>query len=78
MLVAVRRSLPSSTEISLEIPSGPIAAVSSLPVATRTLHAKVLRIQLGQNFNLIGLKFSQPLVASANGKLKKRKRTAVA
>ncbi|HYK51233.1 MAG TPA: PilZ domain-containing protein, partial [Terriglobales bacterium] len=32
-LVAVRRSLPLSTQVLLEIPSAPLAAASSLPKA---------------------------------------------
>lgn len=76
MLVALRRSLPSSAEISLEIPSAPLAAMVAMPKVARTLQAKVLRIQLGQTFNLIGLKFSQPLAAASNGRVKKRKAVA--
>ena len=74
MLLAVRRPLPSSAEISLEIPSAPLAALASLPHAARTLRAKVLRIELGQTFHLVGLKFSQPLLHSAKAVSQKRKR----
>jgi hypothetical protein len=44
-----------------------------VPRAVRTLRAKVLRIQLGQTFNLIGLKFAQPLVNRAEATARKRK-----
>ena len=62
MLLAVRRSLPASTEVSLEIPSAPLAALATLPKVARTLRAKVLRTQHAEAYNLVGLKFSRPLV----------------
>jgi hypothetical protein len=64
MLVAVRRSLPSFAEISLEIPSAPVAALAALPRAARALRAKVLRIEHAETYNLVGIKFSRPLVES--------------
>jgi hypothetical protein len=72
MLLAVRRTLPTAAEISLEIPSAPVAAIASLPQAARTLRAQVLRTQLGHSFHLIGLKFSQPLVTPNVPKTRKR------
>ncbi len=62
MLVVVRRSLPVLIEVSLEIPSAPLAAVATLPKVARTLRAKVLRTQHAETYNLVGLKFSRPLV----------------
>src|ERR1700684_923186 len=47
MLVAVRRSIHSAAEVSLEIPSAPLAALADLPTVTRNLRAKVLRMQHG-------------------------------
>lgn len=64
MLVAVRRSLPATAEVSLEIPSAPLAALAALPKAARTLRAKVLRTERSDAYNLIGLKFSRPLADS--------------
>ena len=69
MLVAVRRSLPATSEVSLEIPSAPLAALASLPKSARTLRAKVLRTQHAEAYNLVGLKFSRPL---ANGAAKEK------
>jgi len=62
MLVAVRRFLPATAEVSLEIPSAPLAALTALPTASRTLRAKVLRTEHAEAYNLVGLKFSRPLV----------------
>ncbi len=64
MLVAVRRALPSAVQVSLEIPSAPLAAMAALPAVVRSLRAKVLRAQHEEGYNLIGLKFSRPLAAS--------------
>src|SRR5712691_9495170 len=62
MLVAVRRSIPSSSQVLLEIPSAPLAALATLPKVARNLRARVLRMQHGEGYNLIGLKFSKPLL----------------
>ena len=62
-LVAVRRSLPLSAQVLLEIPSAPLAVTSSLPKASRNLRARTLRVTHADGYHLIGLKFSHPLVA---------------
>jgi hypothetical protein len=72
MLVAIRRSLPASIEVSLEIPSAPLAGLAALPKVARTLRAKVLRTEHAETYNLIGLKFSRPLVGS-QGKAARKK-----
>jgi len=64
MLVAVRRFAPSTSEVLLEIPSAPLAAMAALPRVCRSLRAKVLRMQHGEGYNLLGLKFSKPLLDS--------------
>ena len=61
-LVAVRRSLPLSAQVLLEIPSAPLAAASSLPKAARNLRARTLWITHTDGYHLMGLKFSHPLV----------------
>lgn len=75
MLVAVRRSLASAAQVSLEIPSAPLAAVASLPTVIRNLRAKVLRLERSEGYNLIGLKFSRPL-ASSNSAVRSRRKLA--
>jgi hypothetical protein len=61
-LVAVRRSLPLSARILLEIPSAPLAATAKLPKASRTLRAKCVRVTHAEGYHLVGLKFSRPLL----------------
>src|SRR5579872_6073818 len=64
MLVAIRRVLPSLAHIRLEIPSAPVAALTALPRAARSLRARTLRITPAQGYYLVGVKFSRPLVLS--------------
>jgi PilZ domain-containing protein len=61
-LVAVRRSLPLSTQVSLEIPSAPLPNAASLPKASRLVRARSLRITHAEGYHLIGVKFSHPLL----------------
>jgi hypothetical protein len=74
MLVAVRRVLPTSAQILLEIPSAPLAALASLPTASRNLRAKALRTTHAEGYHLLGLKFSKPLLSSipVNGTRKRK------
>lgn len=62
VLVAVRRSLPPSARILLEIPSAPLAATAKLPKASRTLRARAVRVTHAEGYHLVGLKFSRPLL----------------
>jgi hypothetical protein len=78
MLVAVRRILPSSPQILLEIPSAPLAALASLPAASRNLRAKALRSSHAEGYYLLGLKFARPLLNSSSGKMTPRRKLASA
>jgi c-di-GMP-binding flagellar brake protein YcgR len=74
-LVAVRRSLPLSAQVSLEIPSAPLVSGNSFPKASRTLRARTVRVTHVDGYHLLGLKFSRPLVPSARsgGQARQRK-----
>jgi hypothetical protein len=78
MLVAVKRALAPSAQILLEIPSAPLAALTTLPAACRNLSAKALRTTHIGGYHLLGLKFARPLLspASLNGD-RRRKATSV-
>lgn len=77
MLIAVRHSIAPSAQVSLEIPSAPLAALTSLPPAARNLRARVLRTQHAEGYNLAALRFSRPLLHShASTKLERRKLTS--
>jgi hypothetical protein len=62
MLLAVRRTLPSTAQVLLEIPSAPLAALALLPRAPRYLRARPLRSVEAKGYHLMGLKFSRPLL----------------
>jgi hypothetical protein len=79
MLVAVRHSLPPDKEVSLEIPSAPLVALSSLPQAVRALRAKVLRTTHVDAYNLVALKFARPLLESpSKPKISNRRQVSIA
>ena len=77
MLVAIRRSIPSAAQVSLEIPSAPLAALDSLPNVTRNMRAKVLRMQHGEGYNLVGVKFSRPLLNRSSSKPRRKYTSSV-
>lgn len=75
-LVAVRRSLPLSAQVLLEIPSAPLAAASSLPKAARNLRARALWVTHADGYHLVGLKFSHPLVPQSTGRPSRSRKVA--
>jgi hypothetical protein len=78
MLVAVRKFSKSISEVRLEIPSATVSALAVLPKATRGLRARVLRSTPVEGYNLLGLKFSQPLLRASATKTRKRKALSIA
>src|SRR5438874_9384086 len=75
-LVAVRRSLPLSAQVSLEIPSAPLATAAGLPKASRTVRTRSVRITHAEGYHLIGLKFSHPLLNHAPARGLSRRKLA--
>ena len=66
MLVALRRALPLSAQIQLEIPSAPMGTLASLPRASRNLRAKTVSASHAGGYHLLGLKFIRPLLNSSS------------
>lgn len=60
-LVVVRRSLPKTTLVSLEIPSAPLRPANGLPRSSRIMRAKTVWITHLNDSHLLGLKFARPL-----------------
>jgi hypothetical protein len=60
-LVVVRRSLPKSALVSLEIPSAPIGPANRLKAASRIMQAKAVWVAHLDDYHLIGVKFVRPL-----------------
>ena len=77
MLVAIRRALPATAQIRLEIPSAPVAALAALPTSSRTLRAKALRTTPADGYYLLGLKFARPLLLAPTPTVPRRKTAAV-
>jgi c-di-GMP-binding flagellar brake protein YcgR len=63
-LVAVRRSLPLSSQVLLEIPSAPPVANADLPRFSRNLQGRVMWRNNAQGYQLAGVKFSRALLHS--------------
>src|SRR5437660_12391679 len=61
-LVAVRPSLPQSSQVLLEIPSAPLAAAAALPKASRTLRARGVRVTHSEGYHMLGLKVHRLLL----------------
>jgi len=62
-LVAIRRSLPLSAQVLLEIPSAPLLSTADLPPAARNLRARSVWSTRAEGYQLAGLKFSHALLA---------------
>ena len=60
-LVIVRRSLPKSALVSLEIPSAPIGPANGSKTSTRIMQAKAVWVTHYDDYHLLGLKFARPL-----------------
>lgn len=68
ILLATRRSLPRSSNLSLEIPVAPLPPNSVSPQSVRSLKGRLVHITHGERCHLLGLKFSRPLQDKAKGK----------
>ena len=60
-LVAVRRALPLSARVSLEVPTPPSPATVQRSKATRVFRARTVRVTNGEGYQLAGLQFLRPL-----------------
>lgn len=68
VLLAVKRSLPLSSQVSLEIPSAPLVSTADLPAAARNLRARSVWTSHGDGYQLAGLKFTHALLAPSLGR----------
>lgn len=77
-LVVVRRSLPKSAMVTLEIPSAPVGPASGLPNASRVIRAKAVWVAHLDDYHLLGLKFARPLTTDEATSPPKHLRKAIA
>jgi hypothetical protein len=75
-LVAVRRSLPLSSLVLLEIPSAPLMPTAALPKAARNLRAKALWESHANGYQLLGVKFTHPLTDPTGDRAESRRKVA--
>ena len=75
-LVAVRRSLPLSAQVLLEIPSAPLVSGNSFPKASRILRARAVRVTHVDGYHLLGLKFSRPLITGKSERIAARRKVS--
>jgi hypothetical protein len=68
ILLATRRSLPKSANLSLEIPVAPLPPTAVYPQSVRSLKARLVRVIHAERCHLLGLKFHKPL-AQQRGKV---------
>ena len=64
-LVAVRRSLPHSTQVSLEIPTAPFLGGKGSALSAKNMQARAVRVEHADGYHLVGLRFARPLSAQA-------------
>lgn len=78
-LVVVRRSLPKSAPVLLEIPSAPIGPCDGVKSSSRVMQAKTVWVGHQDDYHLLGLKFARPLDtgASVSGRHLRKVGTAV-
>jgi hypothetical protein len=79
-MVIVRRSLPKSTLVSLEIPSAPIGPANGLRISSRIMQAKAVWVTHLDDYHLLGVKFARPLntdAAAVSGKHLRKTASAV-
>jgi hypothetical protein len=73
-LVAVRRSLPLSSQVLLEIPSAPLVSTTNLPKASRNLRARIVWATRNEGYQLAGVKFSHALLSSTSNRLARKRK----
>jgi hypothetical protein len=75
-LIAVHRSLKPAAQVSLEIPSAPLAASAPVRRNSRNLRGKIVRVTHAEGYHLVGLKFAQPLVNREAARVASRRKVA--
>jgi hypothetical protein len=60
--IALRRSLPMALQVTLEIPSAPLAASNIFPKVERVLRGKTVRVTHAEGYHLMAVKFAKPLI----------------
>src|ERR1700686_5668176 len=75
-LVAMHGALRPATQVSLEIPSAPLPSSAPVRKNSRNLRAKIVRVTHADGYNLVVLKFVQPLLPSEIRRTASRRKVA--
>jgi hypothetical protein len=75
-LVAVHRALRPAAQVSLEIPSAPLAASAPTQKNSRNLRGKIVRVNHAEGYHLLGLKFRRPVVSPQPRPISSRRKVA--
>jgi PilZ domain len=75
-LVAVHRSLKPAVQVSLEIPSAPLANSAPMRRNSRNLRGKIVRVAHAEGYHLLGLKFTHPLANREAPPVARRRKVA--
>jgi c-di-GMP-binding flagellar brake protein YcgR len=75
-LVAVHRALRPAAQVTLEIPSAPLAASAPVPKSSKNMRAKIVRVTHAEGYHLLGLKFQHALLSPAMQRAKLRRKVA--
>ena len=65
-LLVMRRHLPPSSEVFLEIPAAPCPPLKMHPPSVRSLRARVVRVTHLDRANVLGLEFTHPVLSPVN------------
>ena len=65
-LLVMRRYLPPSSEVFLEIPAAPCPPLKMSPQPVRSMRARVVRVTHLDRANVLGLEFTHPVLSPAN------------
>ena len=75
-LVAVHGALRPSAQVLLEIPSAPLPASAPVRKNSRHLRAKIVHVSHAEGYNLVGLRFLQPLLDPEAPRIPMRRKVA--
>ncbi len=65
-LLVMRRHLPPSSEVFLEIPAAPFPPLKMHPQPVRCMRARVVRVTHLERANVLGLEFTHPVLSPVN------------
>ena len=75
-LVAMHGALRPVAQVSLEIPSAPLPTSAPVRKNSRNLRAKVVHVTHSEGYNLVGLRFVQPLLSTETRRTAPRRKLA--